>query len=625
MGLATGVGLLYKSFALAVPVGLGLALWYLHARGYRPAQFLAKDLWKIVLILSIALALFGSWFLLDPDPGAVWTEFVLGENAGKFGLPGGYLHRLLWGTSSLWSLALGYPLNAGLLAPSVVALFVSAWKRRGGLADGEKLLWLWALTLLAFFSLPSQRSSRYLLAGMPALAVLLALSWQRIDRRVLVTSLLAMLAVVGAIGYLSVRLQHAMPDPPLLPGRVLGPPRVRRDLRPPCPLRGSADASRRARGDLPLLLSFAAFLAPLDGPPGRYDEAAQRSVRGRTVWVPVDFIAKEEGYRFLLPEADVRGYPEERGVSPVETRCAIPLGRGPGSAARHRRRGMHDPRRAPRAPRPPHATRDRGDPPRECLRASLREGVAGRGLRREPGDPCRRTAGVSLMRGGDHRSIVVLCTVVVAFGAGFHRARAHATAATFSVNPVAEPSIEEPRFRSRFLSTRQGSRAHAASLVELADGSLRAFWYSGSGEGAPDVEVRTSVFDPGREDWDQERVVADAASTERSLARYVRKVGNPTAIRARDGTLWLFYVTVSLGGWSGSSITAITSHDEGKSWNQRGGSSPRPSSTSARSSGARRSCMTTAPSACRPIRSSRAASASFCGWTAMERSSTASG
>ena len=55
-------------------------------------------------------------------------------------------------------------------------------------------------------------------------------------------------------------------------------------------------------------------------------------------------------------------------------------------------------------------------------------------------------------------------------------------------------------------------------------------------------------------------------STERSLARYVRKVGNPTAIRAPDGTLWLFYVTVSFGGWSGSSIAAITSRDEGESW-----------------------------------------------------------
>lgn len=167
---------------------------------------------------------------------------------------------------------------------------------------------------------------------------------------------------------------------------------------------------------------------------------------------------------------------------------------------------------------------------------------------------------------GNRRSVFVLGAVVVAFVAGFQRARVRPASASFQFNPTMEPRDAEPRFRSRFLTTRQGTRAHAACLVELADGRLRAFWYSGSREGAPDVEVRTSVFDPGREVWDEERVVADASSTQRSLARYVRKVGNPTAIRAPDGTLWLFYVTVSLGGWSGSSITAMSSHDEGEHW-----------------------------------------------------------
>ena len=39
------------------------------------------------------------------------------------------------------------------------------------------------------------------------------------------------------------------------------------------------------------------------------------------------------------------------------------------------------------------------------------------------------------------------------------------------------------------------------------------------------------------------------------------------ATRAADGTLWLFYVSVSLGGWAGSSITMMTSDDDGASWN----------------------------------------------------------
>jgi predicted neuraminidase len=38
--------------------------------------------------------------------------------------------------------------------------------------------------------------------------------------------------------------------------------------------------------------------------------------------------------------------------------------------------------------------------------------------------------------------------------------------------------------------------------------------------------------------------------------------------RAADGSLRMFYVTVSMGGWAGSSITMTTSHDEGASWSE---------------------------------------------------------
>jgi predicted neuraminidase len=166
----------------------------------------------------------------------------------------------------------------------------------------------------------------------------------------------------------------------------------------------------------------------------------------------------------------------------------------------------------------------------------------------------------------DSRSLFVLSVIVVAFGGGFQRILARPVPSTFRMTAPAATPDEAPRFTSRFLTTPHGIQTHAACLVELADGRIRAFWYAGSREGAPDVEIRTSVFDPGRGIWGEERVVADASTTRRSLARYVRKLGNPTAIRTPDGALWLFYVTVSMGGWSGSSITAITSHDEGETW-----------------------------------------------------------
>ncbi len=62
------------------------------------------------------------------------------------------------------------------------------------------------------------------------------------------------------------------------------------------------------------------------------------------------------------------------------------------------------------------------------------------------------------------------------------------------------------------------------------------------------------------------RLIASRASTQRALHRYVAKLGNPVVGRAADGSLYLFYVTVSLGGWAGSSITLMKSVDEGESW-----------------------------------------------------------
>jgi predicted neuraminidase len=168
--------------------------------------------------------------------------------------------------------------------------------------------------------------------------------------------------------------------------------------------------------------------------------------------------------------------------------------------------------------------------------------------------------------GRDRRGLLVLGLVVVAFGAGFWRGCTRTTPAAFRPRSAEKARDAEPRFQSRFLTTRPNIHTHAACLVELGDGRIRAFWYSGSREGASDVEVHTAVFDPPRGVWGREVSVASPQTTRPALLRYVRKVGNPVAIRTSDGALWLFYVTVSIGGWGGSSITAITSHDEGETW-----------------------------------------------------------
>ena len=165
-----------------------------------------------------------------------------------------------------------------------------------------------------------------------------------------------------------------------------------------------------------------------------------------------------------------------------------------------------------------------------------------------------------------HRSVVFVA-ILLAAAAAAYKVSNRPSAALFQLPAIAmQNSHALPGMQTHFVSSTQNIHTHAASLVELSDGRIRAFWFAGSREGAQDVEIRSAVFDPASNRWGAEQSIANRVDTQRSLFRYVKKLGNPVALRATDGTLWLFYVTVSLGGWAGSSITAITSADDGASW-----------------------------------------------------------
>jgi len=151
----------------------------------------------------------------------------------------------------------------------------------------------------------------------------------------------------------------------------------------------------------------------------------------------------------------------------------------------------------------------------------------------------------------------------------------------FPVAAQAPPSPSDPSsgsalsgsgmaVQARFIPSTPGLAVHAASLVELNNGGLRAVWFSGSREGAGDVAIRSAVMDGASLQWGGETTLFDRLQIERGLWRYVKKLGNPVIARAPDGSLMLWMVTVSLGGWAGSSITWSRSTDEGETW-----SSPR--------------------------------------------------
>lgn len=185
LGLLTGLGLAYKSFALIAPLAAGV--WAM--RWVLEPQSNWRNLWvstaQTAWMVCVSVAVFATWLWWDPQPEAVWREFVQHENAGKMGSGSSYMAVLfsLKGSGDYLASPL---LNTGLLFPWVCALFGMGWRhlRANGWAwQGASLsfaLCVWIAVWCVVFLLPNQRSSRYLLPLMPAVAMLMALSVERL-------------------------------------------------------------------------------------------------------------------------------------------------------------------------------------------------------------------------------------------------------------------------------------------------------------------------------------------------------------------------------------------------------------------------------------------------------------
>jgi predicted neuraminidase len=105
--------------------------------------------------------------------------------------------------------------------------------------------------------------------------------------------------------------------------------------------------------------------------------------------------------------------------------------------------------------------------------------------------------------------------------------------------------------------------SHASTLAELADGRIALAWYAGSAEGSTDAAILFSTRDANG--WSPPRVIVTRAETAAATGMVVRKIGNPV-LHANGNRLQLWYVTVSVGGWSGAAISHKTSGDGGLTW-----------------------------------------------------------
>ena len=325
-GIAIGIACLYKSFAMVAPVGLGLALCY-QTLGARKAPWqifrpgVLRDGFKVAGICTLALAVFGLWFALDPLPGEVWREFVVGENAGKFKSSPGYFKVAFSGNGGILVILTGYFVNAGLLLPLAVGAAWTAWRcyRSGSekidtMSDAEKVMWLWLLALALVFMLPNQRSARYLIPAMPAVAVLIALYWQRMARVwFFITLVFCMLGALG-MGLIAIGAVHAMQDitvySPLfwallaliVLASLVG--MVAKQL---------TRATVAAAGFAVLFL-LAWTTAPLNGELGRFKPSTVALLQGQSVKVPNNFNGQFERYHFILPGVKVVAYDSPQPV-----------------------------------------------------------------------------------------------------------------------------------------------------------------------------------------------------------------------------------------------------------------------------------------------------------------------
>jgi len=108
--------------------------------------------------------------------------------------------------------------------------------------------------------------------------------------------------------------------------------------------------------------------------------------------------------------------------------------------------------------------------------------------------------------------------------------------------------------------------AHASTLLAMpADhpSALLAFWFAGSKESAPDVQIAASHFDRATQQWSPARFVVDRFLGRYRLGFALRRLGNPVAWRDGQGRIHLFVVATGLGGWAAGRIMHLVQIDRG--------------------------------------------------------------
>lgn len=173
-----------------------------------------------------------------------------------------------------------------------------------------------------------------------------------------------------------------------------------------------------------------------------------------------------------------------------------------------------------------------------------------------------------------HRVVLIAATVAAAFVAATDASR-EGVIAPAGIAPARRvvksfaAADTTPFFRESWVTPHgHTTSAHSSAICALPSGDVFAVWYGGSREGATDVALFTSRLSAGSGQWAAPVTAVDRAMAEDELDRVVKKVGNAVIFSDQSGLLWMVYVSVSVGGWSGSALNVKTSRDEGRTWSE---------------------------------------------------------
>jgi len=131
------------------------------------------------------------------------------------------------------------------------------------------------------------------------------------------------------------------------------------------------------------------------------------------------------------------------------------------------------------------------------------------------------------------------------------------------------PADDRPFFASGFIDHDPPlAYVHCPSICELPAGGLACVWYAGSREAVRDVSLylaKSPSLGPASSAlaWGSPRLLIDRDRAVDDLDRFVDKVGNAVLFTDATDRIWLVYVTIGVGGWSGSSLNACSSTDGG--------------------------------------------------------------